>query len=82
MVPRTTFSKLKPDQITEILARYEAGERTIDIARDFRIDTATIRHLRRRRQIKVRPVGMSEADIDKAVDFYESGLSLRKTAAP
>lgn len=76
--PRKTFSKLRPDQIDEILARYEARERTVDIARDFGIDAATIRHLRRRMQIPARRPGMSDAEIDKAAEPCESGLSLRQ----
>jgi hypothetical protein len=78
--PRRSAKKLKPAQCAEILRRYEAGDRVIDIARDFGVRTDAIRALRRRRELPVRSRGMSAADVDHAAELRANGLSLRKIA--
>ncbi len=75
-----TFSKLNTAKSAEILARYRAGDRPVDIARYFGITEWTVQNVRKRAGVPTRPHGMTEADIDKAVGLYEMGVSLRKIA--
>lgn len=75
-----TFSKLNTAKSAEILARYKAGDRPVDIARDFGITEWTVQNVRKRAGVPTRPHGMNGVDIDRAADLYASGLSLRKIA--
>lgn len=56
----SSFSKLKTAQCDEILRRYQAGERPVDIARDFGVTEWTIQNVRKRAGVPTRPKGTSE----------------------
>lgn len=75
-----TFSKLNTVKSAEILARYEAGDRPVDIARDFGITEWTVQNVRKRAGVPARPHGMNETDVGRAADLYAAGTSLRKIA--
>lgn len=78
---RTCFSKLKPAQCDEILRRYQAGDRPVDIARDFGVTEWTIQNVRKRAGVPTRPKGMSDRAVARAPELKMSGLSIRKIAA-
>ena len=77
---RTSFSKLKPAQCDEILRRYQAGDRPVDIARDFSVTEWTIQNVRKRAGVPTRPKGMNEHAFTRAVELYAEGVSFRKIA--
>lgn len=80
-LPRSSFSKLKPAQCDEILRRYQAGDRPVDIARDFGVTEWTIQNVRKRAGVPMRPHGMGEDSIGQATRLKAEGLSIRKIAA-
>lgn len=77
---RTSFSKLKPAQCDEILRRYRAGDRPVDIARDFGVTEWTIQNVRKRAGVATRGRSMSRDEIDRAAQLKMAGTSLRKIA--
>lgn len=77
---RTSFSKLKPAQCDEILRRYQAGDRPVDIARDFNVTEWTIQNVRKRAGVGARGRSMSRDEVDRAVQLKMAGTSLRKIA--
>lgn len=77
---RSSFSKLKPAQCDEILRRYQAGDRPVDIARDFGVREWTIQNVRKRAGVPVRGRSMTAEQITRAAELMERGLSLRKIA--
>lgn len=58
--------------------RYQAGERVIDIARALSINKVTVIDHLNRADVKRRPRGMSDVQINEAVRLYASGLSLAR----
>ena len=77
---RTSFSKLKPAQCDEILRRYQAGDRPVDIARDFGVTEWTVQNVRKRAGVPTRPKGLSEQALARAAELYAEGVSFRKIA--
>lgn len=77
---RTSFSKLKPAQCDEILRRYQAGDRPVDIARDFGVTEWTVQNVRKRAGVPTRPKGLSEQTLTRAAELYAEGVSFRKIA--
>lgn len=76
----TSFTKLKPAQCDEILRRYQAGDRPVDIARDFGVTEWTIQNVRKRAGVPTRPKGMSGQALAHAAELYAEGVSFRKIA--
>lgn len=62
----------------EIVDRYQAGERVIDIARALSINKVTVIDHLNRADVKRRPRGMSDVQINEAVRLYASGVSLAR----
>lgn len=62
----------------EIVNRYQAGERVVDIALVLSINKVTVIDHLNRASVQRRPLGMSDAQIDEAVQLYDSGLSLAR----
>lgn len=62
----------------EIVDKYQAGERVVDIARALSINKVTVIDHLNRADVERRPLGMSDMQIDEAVQLYASGLSLAR----
>ena len=73
--------RLGPDQVTELVASYQAGTTVNALARTYRIDRTTVlEHLRRQGVQRRHPRRLQQADIDKAVELYGEGASLDSVA--
>lgn len=68
--------KLSARTKQEIVDRYEAGERVVDIAKALSLHKVTVIDHLDRANVERRPRSMSETQIDDAVRLYASGLSL------
>ncbi len=62
----------------EIVYRYQAGERVVDRAQALSINKVTVIDHLDRASVARRPRGMSDTQIDEAVQLYVSGLSLAR----
>jgi hypothetical protein len=76
----SSFSKLKPAQYEEILRRYQAGDRPVDIGRDFDLTWWTVQNVRKRAGVPARPHGVGDSAIARAIKLKAGGLSVPKIA--
>lgn len=65
----------------EIAQRYQAGERPVDLAREYGISEWRVQELRKRFGLAKHPIGMSNSEIDVAVLLFAKGLSFNKIGA-
>ena len=75
---RPRFSKLSKQVRAEILARYQQGERVVDLAAAFGVSEWSVQNLRKTAGVEPHPRGMSQAAIDEATKLYALGWSLNK----
>jgi len=75
--------RLRSDQVDELVAAYLAGAPQHELSARFGIHDTTVRaHLRRRGVLKQRPYRKLRGDtLERAVDLYSSGMSLRAVAS-
>ncbi len=78
VVERARFSKLSKPVRAEILARYQQGERVVDLAAAFGVSEWSVQNLRKGAGVEPHPRGMSQAAIDEAAELYAQGLSFSK----
>ena len=78
VVERARFSKLSKPVRAEILARYEQGERVVDLAAAFGVSEWSVQNLRKTAGVEPHPRGMSQAAIDESAELYASGWSFTK----
>jgi DNA invertase Pin-like site-specific DNA recombinase len=73
---RQKQTRLTDSQRSEVVARYEAGESSNALAREFGVDRRTATRIIRDAGVELRY--RAEVDVDAARELYESGLSLVK----
>ena len=77
-VVRGLRRRLGARKIKELVRRYEAGEYTTDLSREYGISKAGLLDLLRGEGVSIRKQPMTEGDIDRAVELYESGLTIKQ----
>lgn len=77
-IARNLRRRLGPDAIRELVARYNGGEHTTDLSKEFDISRTGLRRLLLAEGVKFRRQPMTESDIRRAVRLYESGLTIRQ----
>jgi hypothetical protein len=78
---RKSVQKLSSALQVEIVGRYQAGERPVDLAREYRISEWRVQELRKRFAVPKHPIGMSDSEIRVAAALYSQGLSFNKIGA-
>ncbi|MCP4304937.1 MAG: helix-turn-helix domain-containing protein [bacterium] len=70
--------RLKPDEVDELVTKYESGMSVKQLAEEFKINRGTVMdHLRRRGVETRRNVRkMDEEQVARLIQLYQSGLSL------
>ena len=71
-----TARRLPTEQADELVAAYVAGDSVHDLAQRFGVSRESVNQIVRRRDIPLRPRGLSPEQIDEAVRLYEQGSSL------
>jgi hypothetical protein len=79
--PRSQVTTLSSAVKVEIAGRYQAGERPVDLAREYGISEWRVQELRKRFGLAKHPIGMSDDEIDIAVLLFGQGLSFNKIGA-
>lgn len=75
-----TMPSLRPDEVDDLVAGYQAGASVGCLARQFNIHRSTVgRHLQAR-GINTRTPGLQPDQVATAVDLYRAGWSLMKIA--
>lgn len=75
---RALRRRLGPKVIGELVARYNAGEYTPALAKEYEISTTGLRKLLLIEGVKFRGQSITPEDSDRAVKLYESGLTIRE----
>lgn len=77
-VTRNLRRRLGPKLISELVARYNAGEHTSALAKEHEISTTGLRKLLLEEGVELRLQSITLEDSDRAVKLYESGLTIRE----
>jgi DNA-binding CsgD family transcriptional regulator len=78
--PKQVQRRLRPNEITDLAARYKAGATVYELADRFRIHRGTVSSLLERQGVPRREHSLTSSQIAKAIDLYSSGHSLAKIA--
>lgn len=78
-VPRTA-RQLGGEQVEQLIADYRAGATVYTLSSQFGIDRRTVGAILKRHGVQTRWQRLSPAQIDEAVELYESGWSLARIA--
>jgi len=70
--------RLRPAEIEELVAGYQAGTTACQLADRFRIHRATVLSLLERRSVARRDRRLSSTQVDQARELYAAGQSLAK----
>jgi len=73
--------RLRPPEIDQLVAGYEAGATVYQLANDFRIHRATVSLLLERKRVPRRNRPLSPARIEQARVLYATGQSLAKVGS-
>ncbi|MCY9784558.1 hypothetical protein KIK06_11710 [Nocardiopsis sp. EMB25] len=71
-----TAKRLKPHEINELIAAYQAGTNVYKLGERFGITRQTVSAILKRHGAQIRKRGLSEEEIDEAVQLYRQGWSL------
>jgi hypothetical protein len=75
---RQTQRRLRGPEIDELVADYQAGATTYELAERFRMHRVTVSAILKRKGIALRARPLSPTQITTATQFYHEGLSLLK----
>jgi DNA-binding CsgD family transcriptional regulator len=74
--PKQVQRRLRPAEIAELIAAYEAGASSYELAKQFRIHRHTVTQLLERQGVPRRYQSLTSEQVARATSLYESGLSL------
>jgi DNA-directed RNA polymerase specialized sigma24 family protein len=74
--PRQVQRRLRPDELTELIASYQAGEEVKELALRHNIHRKTVSNILSRHGVDRRSKGIPPEQIDEVVADYGHGLSL------
>jgi len=75
---RQQQTRLEPDQVTQIVAAYQSGATVYELADQFNCHRTTVSGMLKSRGVPMRRTSLTQAQVDRAVKLYETGLSLSK----
>jgi DNA-directed RNA polymerase specialized sigma24 family protein len=75
---RQVVRKLKTDEVTHLVAQYQAGATVYELAGQFKINRKTVSLHLQRCGIKMRLQGLADEQVAVAAQLYEQGWSLSK----
>lgn len=78
--PSARHRRLTPEQIAELIARYEAGSTVYELGDAFKINRKTVSIILKREGITTRHRKLTDQDIEQAIALYNEGHSLESVA--
>lgn len=75
---RSLRRRLSPQTIEEIVARYNAGEETPALSREYGISKSGLCQLLQAEGVSFRRQAITPEDAERAVQLYESGLTIKQ----
>ncbi|KOX19133.1 hypothetical protein ADL05_06065 [Nocardiopsis sp. NRRL B-16309] len=73
-----TAKRLKPHEVDELIATYQAGTNVYKLGERFGINRQTVSTILKRHGVQIRKRSLTEEEIDEAVQFYGQGWSLTR----
>jgi hypothetical protein len=73
---RSLRRRLSPQQIEELVARYNAGEDTPELSRAYGISRGGLRKLLLAQGVSFRKQPMTPEDAERAIQLYQGGLTI------
>ena len=73
---RSLRRRLAPQVIAELVARYNTGEGTLALSREYGISKTGLRELLQAEGVSMRKQAITPEDVEKAVRLYERGLTV------
>jgi transposase len=70
--------RLPPEQVKNLLAAYQAGQSTNEVAASYGVHRTTVVNILNRHGVPFRVRGMPNKDLSEVIRLYESGWSLAK----
>lgn len=77
---KRSWNRLDDEARTEVAKRYESGETTTQLAKDYGVAKSTIIGILRERRVVVRRQPLAPEQVSEAAKLYESGRSLSQVA--
>ncbi|TYL51156.1 hypothetical protein [Agromyces mariniharenae] len=77
---KRSWNRLSDESRARVAQRYEAGETTTQLAKDYRVAKSTIIGILRANNVVVRRQPLTPEQVSEAARLYESGLSLSQVA--
>ncbi len=74
------WNRLRDETRNEVAVRYEAGDTTTQLAKDYGVATSTIIGILRAKSVVVRRQPLTPEQVSEASRLYESGQSLSQVA--
>lgn len=74
--PKQRQTRLRPEQVDELVRLYEEGRQLVDLAEQFKIHRRTVAKHLQARGLDLRYPSLCPDDVTKAAELYASGLSL------
>lgn len=75
------WTRLSDEARDEVARRYETGDTTTQLAKDYGVAKSTIIGILRAKKVVVRRQSLLAEQVSEAAQLYESGLSLSQVAA-
>ncbi|MCA9833496.1 MAG: hypothetical protein KC435_06100 [Thermomicrobiales bacterium] len=75
---RSLRRKLSPEMICEIVQRYESGEYTTDLSREYGISKSGLLKLLREEGVRMRKQPITPEDEQNAVNLYQGGMTINQ----
>jgi AraC-like DNA-binding protein len=73
--------RLSPDVVRQLLGDYQAGVSANQLATRYQLSRSSVRRLLRASGVPRRYQAMTEAEVDQAVELYQSVLTIAEVAA-
>lgn len=75
---RSLRRRLSPQVIAELVARYDTGEDTPALSREYGMSKTGLRELHKAEGVSMRRQAITPEDAETAVRFYERGLTVQQ----
>ena len=72
--------RFEPERVASIVARYQAGTPSTQIARDEGVSKQVILRVLKEQKVPLRRRGLPKEEARRAVELYTSGMSVKRTA--
>ena len=78
--PKQPQTRLNREDVTQLVAAYQAGARVKQLAEQFGIHRLTVSSILQREGVRLRPGGIHPDDLPEVIRLYQDGWALARLA--